>query len=428
VVRVPVIDSSFTHLRRYWPWLTILLVTVAYYHRFIKLPAGMLDYPHAASCLLQQQPLQVCQLPFTYPPIFAFLMLPFYPLPLWLRDVAWYLITVGATIGAFRFSERIALGVLPSPLDAKELIWFRCLALLLTSKLILAVFENQAYDALVMFFIVAGLAALMSGREAWGGASLAFAAAVKATPLIFLPYLLWKRHFMAAVVFIVVFFVASFAPDLFFTPRGAQHGYFVAWLIDVAGGSFGVAHAKFPFWYGSNILNHSLHGAVSLNIDETKQQTLNHEVLYAIDAIFILIVGTMIVLSPRRNASIAIDGSLLLISMLMLSPMTSRSHYIALLLPYMTLIAFNMRDSKTRNLGRAILVLSFTLVTLTGNDIVGMAVTVWSYRHSSMVLGTLMMLIYFAAITYQRLGQKDAQLSRAPLPASREAGLTLSAE
>ena len=392
------IDSSFSHLRRYWPWLTILLVTVAYYHRFIKLPAGMLDYPHAASCLLQQQPLQVCQLPFTYPPIFAFLMLPFYPLPLWLRDVAWYLITVGATIGAFQFSERIALGVLPSPLNAKELIWFRCLALLLTSKLILAVFENQAYDALVMFFIVAGLAALMSGREAWGGASLAFAAAVKATPLIFLPYLLWKRHFMAAVVFIVVFFVASFAPDLFFTPRGAQHGYFVAWLIDVAGGSFGVAHAKFPFWYGSNILNHSLHGAVSLNIDETKQQTLHHEVLYTIDAIFILIVGTMIVLSPRRNASIAIDGSLLLISMLMLSPMTSRTHYVTLTLPYYVLVLAWIRDRRFRILGGVVLFLGFLFSAGFQRDIVPFAIVDFFRRHEDGIAAALVLLIYFGVI------------------------------
>jgi hypothetical protein len=41
------------------------------------------------------------------------------------------------------------------------------------------------------------------------------------------------------------------------------------------------------------------------------------------------------------------EGSVLLIAMLMLSPMTSRSHYVALLLPYMTLLALNFRNERT---------------------------------------------------------------------------------
>ena len=83
----------------------------------------------------------------------------------------------------------------------------------------------------------------------------------------------------------------------------------------------------------------------------------------------------------------------LVIAMLMLSPMTSRSHYVALLLPYMTLVAQNFRDQRTARLGRAVLVVSFALVTLAGNDAVGQAFTVWAYRHSAMVLGSALLII-----------------------------------
>jgi hypothetical protein len=86
----------------------------------------------------------------------------------------------------------------------------------------------------------------------------------------------------------------------------------------------------------------------------------------------------------------------------MLSPMTSRSHYVALLLPYMTLLAHNWRDQRTGRLGRAVLAIRFALVTLAGNDAVGEAFTVWAYRHSAMVLGTLVLLIYFAALVMQQ--------------------------
>jgi hypothetical protein len=409
---------------RYGPWLLVLVAAAAYYPRFIKLPTGMELYPQAASCLLRGEMLQSCDIGFSYPPIFAFLMLPFEPMPLWLRSLVWYLVTIGATIGSFKLSEMIARRAIAIPLTVIELGWLRFLVLLLTLKLVLAVFENQAYDSLVLVVLLCGLAALVTGREVWGGAGLALAAALKATPLIFLPYLLWKRHFVAAAAFTLVFLGASFLPDLFFTPAGAAHGYFVSWLRDVAGASFGVVPHGVPyaFWAGPNIMNHSLHGLVSLNIDETTQHALNHAVLYAIDAAFVIVVGALIMLTPRRPESIAIDGSLLLISMLMLSPMTSRSHYVALILPYTALITLGFRDGRTLTLGRAVLAASFILVTLSGNDVVGESVTEWAYRHSSIVLGTLVLLIYFAALVIGRYRHKRADGALVEKPAASSAG------
>ena len=49
------------------------------------------------------------------------------------------------------------------------------------------------------------------------------------------------------------------------------------------------------------------------------------------------------------------------------------------------------------------LLISFALVTLAGNDAVGQAFTVWAYRHSAMVLGTLVLLIYFAVLVIEQL-------------------------
>jgi alpha-1,2-mannosyltransferase len=413
------------NLSRYWPWLLVLIAAAAYYPRFVKIPAGMEMYPQAAACMLRGEMLQTCDIGFSYPPIFALLMLPLEPMPLWLRNLAWYLITIGATIGLFKLAEMIARRAIAIPLTAFELGWLRLLVLLLSSKLVLAVFENQAYDALVLFVLFCGLAAMVTGREAWGGAGLALAAALKATPLIFLPYLLWKRHFVAAAVFVVVFIGASFLPDLFFTPAGATHGYFVSWLRDVAGASFGVVpHGAYAFWAGPNIMNHSIHGLVSLNIDETTHRMLNHAVLYAVDAAFVIVVGTLIALTPRRPESIAIDGSLLLISMLMLSPMTSRSHYVALILPYTALIALGFRDNRTRNLGRAVLAASFILVTLSGNDLVGQGFTDWAYRHSAMALGTLALLIYFAVLVIGRYRQNNSAVA-APSPLAGEGRVSI---
>ena len=74
-------------------------------------------------------------------------------------------------------------------------------------KFVLAVFEWQAYDTLAYFFVLAGLWAIVVNRALWGAVLLALAAAIKATPLVFLPYLVVKRRFLAAAIFTVVFIV-----------------------------------------------------------------------------------------------------------------------------------------------------------------------------------------------------------------------------
>src|SRR6516164_620276 len=311
-------------------WFAVGLVAAAYYPRFVKLPAGMETYPQAAACLWHGQVLQVCDPGFTYPPFFALVMLPFVPMPLWLRDLVWYGVTLAAAFGAFKLSETIAGKSLAAPLVRAELFWLRLFALLLSAKLILAVFENQAYDALVLVAVLIGLFALSADRPLAAGAGLALAAALKATPLIFLPYLLLKRYFVAAAAFVLVYALASLLPDLLFAPAGGP-GYFSTWLGEVAGPALGInrAGAPFAFWDGANILNHSLRGAVALNVDEAHHRGLFEAALAFADGCFVVLVGTLLAVSPRRPQAIAIDGSLLLIAMLMLSPMTSRSHYVA---------------------------------------------------------------------------------------------------
>ena len=96
-------------IKRYGPWLGLVAAAAAYFPRFIKYEdLGMLLYPQAAQCLLDHQILQTCAGPFTYPPGFAFVMIPMTLLPMGLRLLVWYLITIAATVGIFNLSERIA--------------------------------------------------------------------------------------------------------------------------------------------------------------------------------------------------------------------------------------------------------------------------------------------------------------------------------
>ena len=163
-------------------------------------------------------------------------------------------------------------------------------------------------------------------------------------------------------------------------------------------------------------MNHSLRGAVALNVNEVHHRGLFEAALASADGCFMVVVAV----SPRRLQSIAIDGSLLLIAMLMLSPMTSRSHYVELL-PYLTLLALNWRDQHTGRHGRAVLLTSFALVTLDGNDAVGQAFTVWAYRHSAMVLGTPRVADLFRGVGNRTVTTRAIRSARCCFPSPREA-------
>src|SRR5262249_4995300 len=118
-------ENMRCYLRQYSLWLLVALAAVAYYPRFIKLPAGMETFPQAAACLWNGQILEVCVPGFTFPPFFAFVMLPFVPMPMWLRDLVWYAVTLAATVGTFKLSEIVTGKTIALPLDRAELWWLR---------------------------------------------------------------------------------------------------------------------------------------------------------------------------------------------------------------------------------------------------------------------------------------------------------------
>jgi hypothetical protein len=387
-------------VRRWGPWLALVAAAIAYYPRFIKFPNGTTLYPQAAECMRLGEIMMDCATEFTYPPAFAFLMTPFLPMPLELRNLVWYAITLLALVVSFWLCDNLARRLYPGPWTRNELAWLRVTSFLVSAKFMLAVLENQAYDALPLVLVLGGIFWLASGRPLAAGASLGVAAAIKATPLIFLPYLLLKRRFLAAACFLAVFLAVSTLPDLFYVQKGGEHGYVATWVRNVAGPSLSNNEEATPihFWSGRNFLNHSLRGFAARLMEEYANPPLFKAFLYSTWLVFAAILGILLVRSPRRDEFVAVDGALLLIATLMLSPMTSRSHYVVVLLPYYLLVAAVMRDASIRRLGLAVLAASFVLLTGTSNDVVGSRVTEWAYETGHLVIGALLLMVGIAAI------------------------------
>lgn len=389
--------------RRFAAWTALLIFAVAYFPRFAK-PAGIVLYSEAANCLWTEQVLQSCSLPFTYPPFFAFVMIPFVALPPLAQTVMWWAVSLGCTVLCCAIAERIAKDAFAATWTERETTLLRVGGIFLSLKFILAVYENQGFDLLALVPLLFGISAMSNRRDVAAGIGFAAAAALKVTPLIFLPYLVFKGRIKAAVVFFVALVALSFLPDLFLKPAGAPHGYLVTWIREVAAVSLfeQSGNAKLAFWDGANIFNLSIRGALARAVDGTALQADFQTILRFTQFVFIGSIGAIFLLSRKSDRSVPFESAILIISALALSPMTSKSHYVGLVSPYFLLVAACLRERERRGLYLAAAVVSFVGCTGIPRDLVPGAVTEFAVRHNSILLGALVLIVPLAVCAVRR--------------------------
>ncbi|MBI5688412.1 MAG: DUF2029 domain-containing protein [Verrucomicrobia bacterium] len=407
-------------LRRYKVVMLLMVIAVAYFPRFASRPDGMALYPLGAEALLHGKVLEAAAQGFTYPPLFAFVMIPFVPMPMWLRNVVWYAVLVGATWLSFRLCERLTAGSFPDLAQGRRMVWLRVLAVVLSLKFMLAVLENQAYDVVVFLCVLSGLWGMQVGRNVRAAAGFALAAALKATPLLFLPYLLLRRRVKLCLLCVVFYAGLSFLPDAFFTPHGAPHGYFVTWVRDLAVGSVRSkpAEAQTRHWEQANLLNQSLRGMVYSAVSQPDGALSRRNVLLAVYLVFGLVVFVLLLRSAGTPHALLLDGSLVLISMLMLSPQSSKSSFVALMLPYMVLSACVLLEPRSRWIGGSVLAVSFALTSLTSKDVIGKRLAEILLTSGCVTLGTLVLLVFIGYLVLRRAG-RDSLLPGGSTASSR---------
>jgi Glycosyltransferase family 87 len=381
-----------------WLWVGFALAASAYFIFRFQVQHGLPLYSHAAECIWRQQILQACELHFTYPPLFAVLMLPFFAMPAWLGTLIWYVITLSCTVLSCWLCEELTVRMFPGQWCSRQREWLRLFGILLSLKFILAVYEDQAYDLFVLPLTLFGILSLTKHRDAPAALSLAAAAALKVTPLIFLPYLIFKRRFAAAGMFFSAVLLMSLLPDLFFHPQGGAHGYFITWVREIAApGLFDDAStSKYPFWSTANPYNLSLRGAVALAVDKTPYEADFLFWLRTVQLVFIAVMSVLFIAASRAKM-IPIEGALLIISMLLLAPMTGRSHFVTLLLPYYLIVAGAMRDRNTAWIGIASLAVSYALSGIP-REMVPRAFSEFMGMHSDIVYATLILIVYFGVM------------------------------
>ena len=151
---------------------------------------------------------------FTYPPFAGLVLLPLAAVPEAVSGVAWTALTILAAGGI----ALIAARALPRRLGPLAVAWPALTALALASKPLQSNLRFGQVSTFLTLAVLADVIALDGHR--WQGALTGLAAAVKLTPLLFVPYLWLIGRRRAAVVAALVFVGAS-AIGLAVLPRDA---------------------------------------------------------------------------------------------------------------------------------------------------------------------------------------------------------------
>ncbi|MFQ5503326.1 MAG: glycosyltransferase family 87 protein, partial [Planctomycetota bacterium] len=173
--------------------------------------------------------------PFTYPP---FLALPFVPLTLLPGSAhrpLWFLVNLGALVWILRLLARRLRPIFTREPRAKRAWLFGLLVFLLAARHVLSVFENQSNDLLVFLAVALAVDSACRARHLETGIWAGVGTALKATPVLFGPVLLWQRRFAAAAVLGLVTLALTLSPD-WILPRSEGGSWVVSWYESFLGG------------------------------------------------------------------------------------------------------------------------------------------------------------------------------------------------
>ena len=162
---------------------------------------------------------------FTYPPFPAWVSIPFVYLPLRLARGLWFILCAGSLVYLMKSSWRLAGGPRIEPGPGAPPVSGREIVASLIGQVIALQFALNALthlqaDLPIAAMLMAGCAAIGAGRYMCAATWIGIAAAFKATPLLFAPYLLWRKQWRAAGWLVFVTIAANLLPNTVHSPPG----------------------------------------------------------------------------------------------------------------------------------------------------------------------------------------------------------------
>jgi hypothetical protein len=303
---------------------------------------------------------------YVYPPAAAWFALPFASMPHWASVLSWYGASAAGIVVLFGGAWRLSGGGrLPGAAGVPRREHLILLAGLACG--VWYIFDglgNRQTDLIVAALVITGCLRLSSGRPLAAGTWFGVAAGLKCTPLLWAPYLAWRRQFRAAALVVAVAVGINIAPDLTHPAPGGSR--VVLWVQRYLAPMTNKDRDP-GIWASAINNNHSVAGVghrwlaadrdvrngrtVAVARAARVSTTTLKAVVYGAD--LALVLGALLAagrLTGEGQASgprpAALEYSLVLLLMLLLSPMSSKPHFCTLVLPGLCLarLAVERRD------------------------------------------------------------------------------------
>jgi len=337
---------------------------------------------------------------YKYSPFFAFLVAPFGLIPFTHAKFLWMVLMVAALLGVLKMGKYLVMNRRSPPQ------FFYLLSILLTAKFLLREIELGQTDFFQLLFIFSFFILLEKRKELWGGLFLALSVFIKLTPLIIVPYLIYKKRFRAlfwSFVFILAFFSL---PSLIYGLNG-NVGLLKDWyqflslssppLIanDMNQSIFGMLHRFLtPSEYNVNFLN------------------LNPTVVNAL--VYLLIIACYICLlfldrfSDKKRAALlhapqALEYSLLLVFLALFSPLGWIQNFSSLILAHMILVCYALKTNFKDKVIDLLLIFSFVLSSAINYETVGRRLNDLSLYYSFITFGAILIPIALSKLRLSRI-------------------------
>jgi len=373
-------------------WAVVAALVAYYVVRMWSRPGNFEIFYVTGQRVLTEKPIyQGDWDPYLYAPFFAIILSWFARFPYEIAKIVWMFVQVAATVGAC-----VAVKTLVSREASRLPAWFWWVTFAASFQALELNVLHLQVNGLVFLAALMGLLLLAQDRHLSGGALLGFAATIKLTALIFLPYLAVRRRWRAlgATIGAIAFWLL--APALWFGWK-ANIELLGAWRANLAR----LAH-------NGEYLNDSLAGLMYRVLSATpytRDGRLANQFSLSVDTVAamhtLLAVGVIALVlwwTARRVRTAGLmnrmfEWAMLFLAALLISPTSWKHHYVPLVLAYAVLGVAALRTWPASRRTAVWTIVGLVLVTLSTLGLWGSGLVARAHFYGLPVAGVAVLMV-----------------------------------